>query len=554
MFELRIQCLAFLVLALATVASGQSERFRVSGDAPTDAFGTGLDGGADANADGVPDCVIGAPASSFLVREGGAVRLVSGRDGGVLLVVDGDQPFGHLGTTVAFVGDLDFDGRADFAAGDEIFTGDPFWKKARARVFSSRDGRVIREWVHALRAESTPAAGVVGAAGDVDADGIADVIVAWPPRLPPVLGELRIEVYSGATGNVVMELPSELEGKGFLSSEVECFGDLDNDGHADVAHERAVTFLYYSHSARIYSGQSGALLKLVSPSVFGESYRSIEPAGDIDLDGTGDIAVGVQGGLALLPAVYVFSGVSNDIHHFFMPGYPSFGEALAAGIELDGDGVPDLAVSAPAAAADAGHVYFYSGATGTEFAAFASTGGETGFGSVLAAAGDQDGDGRAEIVLHTSSSSGGASANQAAVLSAVGTPTSGVIGEYGAGCGLQLLHVPHLQFTGRPATGAAVALSLTSVTGTPAALLFAGTAPAALPIGSTGCTLLVADPLLLLPAWHVESSGSGSGFAALSGTIPVGLAGAHLVFQAFLPPAPGTVAFETSNGIDVRLE
>lgn len=123
-------------------------------------------------------------------------------------------------------------------------------------------------------------------------------------------------------------------------------GDVDGDGIADVlvAQRAAGT---HEH-AWILSGKNGAHLRtLVSPRT-GESIgASVAGAGDVDLDGTPDVALTVADGDR--ESALVFSGKDAGV----LLASPSYAPrlfhrlALAGGGDWDADGVPDLACYAP---------------------------------------------------------------------------------------------------------------------------------------------------------------------------------------------------------------
>jgi len=140
---------------------------------------------------------------------------------------------------------------------------------------------------------------------------------------------------------------------------------------------------------------------------------SIANVGDIDGDGFGDLAVGahyfIVGTDTGAGAVFLYAGG-------FPPGSPPFarldglsknehfGESIAGGRDIDGDGIPDLAVGAPlrnvGAFSAAGAVDVFRGGPGVP-ARWTTVEGEAAndwFGQSVAMA-DLDGDGRAELIV-----------------------------------------------------------------------------------------------------------------------------------------------------------
>src|SRR6185503_9316624 len=67
--------------------------------------------------DGVAESLAGAPLSSAVLGEAGAVVAFSGATGAQLFRIDGLNALEHLGSSLAVVDDVDGDGVRDFAFG-----------------------------------------------------------------------------------------------------------------------------------------------------------------------------------------------------------------------------------------------------------------------------------------------------------------------------------------------------------------------------------------------------------------------------------------------------
>lgn len=279
------------------IVSGKSgeELRELLGDEAGDWFGFSIAGGMDADGDGVPDVLVGAPRGNVAERASsprtGMARIHSGADGSVLVTVLGRGPSDCFGQTVAFVGDVNEDGCADFAVGAPGL--DPEWKLSDggpgyARLYSGKDGKLIQS----VEGEETaffegerygkPRGSCafnsefgysLAGAGDVDGDGCPDWIVG-ARREGGLGGSAR--VFSGATG----ELLQAREGLPFRDwgHLVGGLGDLDGDGYGDFFH----VGLNDTSGARsvgqvmLISGRTGALLRRLTsplrPAGAGEKY------------------------------------------------------------------------------------------------------------------------------------------------------------------------------------------------------------------------------------------------------------------------------------------
>ena len=182
----------------------------------------------DANADGVPDVLAGAPSV-----DAGSVKLLSGKDGTVLRTYSPPADVQSFGWYVASVGDVDRDGRPDLAAGAPLEPGIADAKVGGAYVLSARDGRIVHHWQGAVKLDGFGE--VVAALGDLDGDAVGEIAVSAPrtnDQTRALPGE--VFVYSGRTGKELRRWtgtqPGELFGRMVVSA-----GDVDGDRVDDVA-------------------------------------------------------------------------------------------------------------------------------------------------------------------------------------------------------------------------------------------------------------------------------------------------------------------------------
>jgi len=269
---------------------GSGAGFGIAGAEILDNVGAthrGVDGAGDVNGDGFEDIVIGVPGP--LLDTGTELTALGGRGARVvfgkadvapvnLSELDGDPPKGFsiagngdadmdgFGANVAGVGDVNADGFDDVVVSRVTFQGDvdpdatAFAPIGAAYVvFGKEDGAPVD--LSAIQAgrgggfallgapESWFLGYAVSAAGDVNGDGLADVIVSTPRRSdfaadPPDPGVAY--VVFGKVGNEPVRLATlgqdeggfEIRGeidREELGSTLSSAGDINGDGLADVA-------------------------------------------------------------------------------------------------------------------------------------------------------------------------------------------------------------------------------------------------------------------------------------------------------------------------------
>jgi FG-GAP repeat/FG-GAP-like repeat len=299
--------------------------------------------------------------------------------------------------------------------------------------------------------------GAAALVGDLDSDGTDDLLVGaprdddgqaqagalWVLFLNPdgsVRETRKISNTKGGLGNVLHE-------NDHFGSSVAALGDVDGDGVPDAAvgipeadldepHAGAVRILFLKadgsvkSSQLIGSGEGGFTDLLSSNDHLGTALAGL---GDLDGDGTPDLAVGADG----VDGNDAFSDDDTDVGAAWilflesdghvsgtqklgvgeggfggaLHAHDEFGSALALVGDLDGDALPELAVGAPGddeGAADAGAVWLLhlqaDGQTQGQ-SRIASGGlptplnGGDHFGSALAAPGDLDGDGLLDLAV-----------------------------------------------------------------------------------------------------------------------------------------------------------
>lgn len=309
-------------------------------------------------------------------------------------------PDDAFGSSIAFAGDVDGDGHADVLVGAPEHDGPVGLDSGRAYLFSGATGAVIHQWegesVNQWFGHS------VTGAGDVDSDGIPDVTVGVSHRESGGTNEAKAYLFSGRSGLLIRTWEYDTGGDPFITrgvTRVAGPGDLDGDGTADVA--VGVPAALGDHGftygqVHVYSGATGQTLWKAErlSGAFGGLGSDLDPVGDVDGDGTPDLVASDP----VNNEVVALSGSDGSILRTWTKDGSRFGRIIADGGDWDRDGIHDILVSIDVVfSTGTGALEVYSGRTGQLLAAIPL---ETGWrAGNLSSAGDFDGDGRPDAAL-----------------------------------------------------------------------------------------------------------------------------------------------------------
>ncbi len=193
----------------------------------------------------------------------------------------------------------------------------------------------------------------------------------------------------------------------------------------------------------------------------GSFGRSVDTAGDVNMDGTPDFLVGAPGGQG---AAHVFSGLDGAALHSFTGNSNGFGLSVRGVGDVNKDGAADLLIGAYLAdgtGQEAGQATLFSGKTGLSIYKLNGDAADNYFGYSVSAVGDIDMDGFADLFVGAYRNDGIAQ-NQGLARLYSGRPIASYT-TFGSGCS-NSPNPPELSSSGTPKLGQFVTLEITNIT------------------------------------------------------------------------------------------
>ncbi len=425
--------------------------------------GISMVGGCDVNGDGIPDFMIGAPPAG--APGGGVVYVIFGNASGAPppvsmndanVAIIGENDGDELGTALACA-DFNGDGIDDILATAPGFIGGGYayviYGSASLPTTLTLSTLTGAQGMRIPAAASGTAFGTAAAAGDVNGDGIADIVVTAPSARGSSSNTGQGFVIFGSSTPPATFDPNTLNGSnGFSISSTDfmsttpdgdsvAVGDLNHDGFADVAmgsrtafpnglSDAGTVFVVFGHAAPFapeiqvsgFNGSNGFAIEAAHAGSF--AGTSLSFVSDFNGDGHPDLVIGAPATPSgfINGAGYVVFGTTSFPPHFdlgsldgtngvkLVSAVPSdaTGTSVAGVADLNGDGLAEVVLGAPSADvgfADAGggYVVYGSRLPIPPVIDLSTLNGATGFymqgaagsdaaGTAIASAGDQNRD------------------------------------------------------------------------------------------------------------------------------------------------------------------
>ena len=388
-----------------------SNGFRIDGVGVGGLSGFSVSDAGDVNGDGIGDLIIGAPridlggdidaGESYIVFGGqsfGASFDLTSLDGSNGFRIDGIDAGDQSARSVSGAGDINGDGFDDLLIGSPYANGNAgetyvvFGGPANLQDLDGNGDGVIDladlDGSNGFRldgAASDTSAYSVSGAGDVNGDGIADLIIGARRADPDGVSDAGASyvVFGGQSFGASLDLASLDGTNGFRLDGVDAgdwsgysvsdAGDINGDGFDDLiigtpfgdnsgAGESYVVFGGQSFGASLdlasLDGSNG--FRLDGVDAFDQSGRSVSSAGDINGDGFDDLIIGAADANSDAGESYVvFGGQSfganldlaslDGTNGFRLEGIDAgdrSGSSVSSAGDVNGDGFDDLVIGA----------------------------------------------------------------------------------------------------------------------------------------------------------------------------------------------------------------
>lgn len=399
-------------------------------------FGASVATAGDVNGDGYADIIIGQPLYDSLggPTDQGRALVWYGGTGGLgqdlwndEATADWSQTSGNaaaeFGHAVATAGDVNGDGYSDLLIGAPSYEIEGIYGGVAFAFYGGADNLINTPgWTYRGDYENINLGYSVASAGDINGDGFADILAGAPYYDSGYTDEGAIFVWHGSAlglSTIVDWWARGQQADARFGHSIDSAGDVNGDGYSDII----VGAPYYDNGSTdegmvfVWLGSPSGLGNTGDPtnadwkadSNFFQAFfgTSVATAGDVNLDGYGDIAAGApdyENGLSDQGRVMVWHGGPNGLGasfrspNWYEDGYNTdwhLGTSLAGAGDVNRDNYSDLIAGGNGLA-----MAWHGSANGLNAIGYDWLVGGVGlFGVSVDTAGDINGDGYSDVII-----------------------------------------------------------------------------------------------------------------------------------------------------------